>query len=93
MFIEVVHTISDKSVWTERLAEFERQGAPPRLTLHYSGTANDGTKAFCLWEAPSVEAVSSFLDDATAGAAQNSYYTIDENAPATRLPRSVVASS
>lgn len=91
MFIEVVHTISDKSVWTKRLADFEGQGPPSALTLHYSGTSSDGTKAFCLWEAQSAEALSTFLDEATVGAAQNTYYVIDEKAPATRLPRSVVA--
>lgn len=91
MFIEVVHTISDKSIWTKRLADFEGQGPPAELTLHYSGTSSDGTKAFCLWEAQSVDALSSFLNEATVGAAQNSYYTIDEKAPATRLPHSIVA--
>jgi hypothetical protein len=91
MFVQVIHTISDPSVWTKRLADFEKQGPPTGMTLHSSGTSNDGTKAFCLWEVPSREALSSFLDEATAGAAQNTYYTLDEKAPATRLPHSVAA--
>lgn len=91
MFVQVIHNISDKSVWTKRSTDFEKQSPPAELTLHCSGTSSDGTKAFCLWEAPSREALSSFLDEATAGAAQNTYYTLDEKAPATRLPRSVVA--
>jgi hypothetical protein len=92
MFVQVIHNISDKSVWTKRLADFEKQSPPTEFTLHCSGTSSDGTKAFCLWEAPSLQALSTFLDEATTGAAQNVYYTLDEKAPATRLPRSVVAS-
>ncbi len=91
MFVQVIHNITDKTVWNQRTADFEKQGFPNEFTLHCSGTSSDRTKAFCLWEAKSVAALSSFLDNATAGAAQNTYYAIDENAPATRLPGSVVA--
>ena len=91
MFIQVIHNITDKSLWTKRLADFEKQGPPPDFTLHCSGTSTDHTKAFCLWEARSVEALQPMLDAATNGAAQNTYYTLDEKVPATRLPRSVVA--
>lgn len=92
MFVQVIHNIADKSIWAERLVEFEKQGPPAEFTLHSSVTSNDRTKAFCLWEAQSVDTLSSFLDKATAGAAENVYYTIDDKAPATRLPRSVVVS-
>jgi hypothetical protein len=91
MFVQVIHNITDKTVWAQRTTDFEKQGSPSEFTLHCSGTSTDRTKAFCLWEAQSVEALSSFLDTATAGAAQNSYYAIDENAPVTRLPRNAVA--
>lgn len=91
MFVQVIHNITDKTVWAQRTADFEKQEPPNGFTLHCSGTSSDHTKAFCLWEVPTVEALSSFLDSATAGAAQNIYYAIDENAPVTRLPRNVVA--
>lgn len=91
MFVQVIHNITDKTVWFQRTADFEKQGIPNEFTLHCSGTSTDRTKAFCLWEAQTVEALSTFLDSATDGAAQNIYYAIDENAPATRLPRNVVA--
>jgi hypothetical protein len=91
MFVQVIHNISDKGAWAQRLADFAKQGPPPEFTLLSSGTAADGTKAFCLWEAQSVDALSTFLNAATAGAAQNIYYTIDENAPATIIPRSAAA--
>ena len=91
MFVQVIHNISDKAAWAQRLADFAKQGPPPEFTLHSSGTSTDGTKAFCLWEAQSVDALSAFLNAATAGAAQNTYYAIDENAPATSLPRSAAA--
>lgn len=92
MFIQVVHDINDKAAWEQRLADFGKQGAPAEFTLHCSGTSADRTKAFCLWEAQSVHALSRFLNEATAGAAQNTYYALDESAPATRLPRGVAAS-
>jgi hypothetical protein len=91
MFVQVIHNITDKTIWAQRAADFEKQGLPNEFTLHCSATSTDRTKAFCLWEAQSVEALSSFLDSATAGAAQNIYYAIDENAPVTYLPRSAVA--
>ncbi|HZZ64951.1 MAG TPA: hypothetical protein VFE17_05615 [Candidatus Baltobacteraceae bacterium] len=91
MFIQVIHNITDTSLWSKRLADFEKQEPSADFTLHCSGTAADHTKAFCLWEAQSVNALQSMLDAATDGAAQNIYYTLDEKAPATRLPRSVVA--
>ncbi len=91
MFVQVVHDISDKGAWAQGLAEFAKEGPPPEFTLHSSVTSADGTKAFCLWEVPSVDALSGFLDGATTGAAQNTYYAIDENALATSLPRSTAA--
>ena len=91
MFIQVIHNITDTSLWNQRLAEFEKQEPSPDFTLHSSGTATDHTKAFCLWEAPSVDALQRMLDAGTSGAAQNIYYALDEKAPATRLPRGVGA--
>ncbi len=91
MFVQVVHDIRDKGAWAQRAGDFAKQEPPPQFTLHSSGTATDGTKAFCLWEAQSVEALSAFLDPATVGAAQNIYYAIDEHAPATSLPRAAAA--
>ena len=91
MFVQVIHTITDKDAWAQRAADFEKQPLPNDFTLHSSVTATDRTKAFCLWETQSVDALSSILDGATTGAAQNTYYAIDERAPATRVPRSAVA--
>jgi hypothetical protein len=91
MFVQVIHNITDKGTWDQRLAEFEREGPPSEFTLHSSVTSSDGTKAFCFWEVQSVDALSKFLDPATAGAAQNVYYPIDENAPATNLPHGAAA--
>ena len=91
MFVQVVHNIADRGSWAERLEDFEKQGPPTQFTLHSSGTSIDHTKAFCLWEAESVDALSAFLDGATAGAAQNVYYALDETAPGTTLPRTAGA--
>ena len=91
MFIQVIHNITDTSLWNKRLADFEKQGPTPGFTLHCSGTSTDHTKAFCLWEAQSIEALRAILDAGTDGAAQNIYYALDEKAPATRLPHGVAA--
>lgn len=91
MFVQVIHNITDNGAWAQCLADFEKQEPPAGFTLHSSGTSGDRATAFCLWEAPSVDALSAILDGATAGAAKNTYYAIDEKAPGTRLPRGVAA--
>ena len=92
MFIQVVHEVLDVPGWNNLAKQFQDQGGPPpHLTLHTSVTTKDRSNVFCLWEADSVEAVSSFLDPMTEGVLRNTYYSIDTSVPATSLPHAVAA--
>ena len=90
MFIQVVHEVLDAPAWDKMAREMEgRVPTAPGVTLHSSVTAQDHSKVFCLWEAGSIEAVSSVLDPMTQGVLRNTYYAIDASAPATSLPHAV----
>ena len=80
MYVGVVHTITNKSVWAQKLAEFA-QGSPPdgyTNPISYIGAKTD--YAFCLWDVPSVEALQPMLDGLTEGAATNMYFPVDPTA-------------
>jgi len=73
MYVVVNHNVNDApSFWAT--AQTVTAGLPPGLKVIHTFPSPDGRKAVCLWEAPSVEAVRSFLDKATAGAARNDYF-------------------
>jgi hypothetical protein len=72
MYVLVHHTIYDpERFWAK--AQESLSALPSELQLHQSLSATDGTLATCLWEAPSIHAVSSFLEPALAGTATNEY--------------------
>jgi hypothetical protein len=89
MFVQVAHDVLDRDAWDKLSSEW--QGPPPGFKLLTSVTTQDRSKAFCLWEAESVAALSSALDAATKGILKNTYYAIDENAPLTNLPHVATA--
>lgn len=92
MFVQVIHEVLDVPGWDKLAQEFQKEGAPPNLTLHTSVSSKDRSSVFCLWEADSVEAVSSFLDPITQGVLRNTYFLIDTSLPATTLPHAVTPS-
>ena len=75
MFIIAKHAISDPERVRAIVAAAE---LPADLTLHQVLTDATGTQQVCLWEAPSLDAVSSFVDPALAGVSSNTYFTVDE---------------
>jgi hypothetical protein len=80
MYIGVVHTVTDKALWGQKLAEFETATLPDGFEnpISYIGARTD--YAFCLWLAPTVEALQPILDGLTAGAATNMYFPVDPGA-------------
>jgi hypothetical protein len=73
MYVVVNHEINDASkFWA--LAQSVTAGLPAGLNVIHTFPSPNGRKAVCVWEAPSVEAVRSFLDPATAGLAHNDYF-------------------
>jgi hypothetical protein len=74
MFIVVQHQVTDPSAFWAGARE--GMGAlPSNLKLHQSLPAPDGSRAVCVWEAESIDAVKSFLDSAVKGS-QNEYYEV-----------------
>ena len=76
----MLHTITNKKVWAQKLAEFEQGSPPPGYTnpITYIGAKTD--YAFCLWDVPSVDALRPMLDGLTEGAATNLYFPVDPQA-------------
>jgi hypothetical protein len=72
MYILVHHTVTDPTdFWST--AQAALPNIPPGLTLHHTISARDGSRATCLWEAPSVDAVRAFLEPALGSSAKNDY--------------------
>ena len=80
MYVGVVHTITNKPAWATKLAEFEVSPLPEGYANPISYIGADTDYAFCLWEAPSVEALQPMLDGVTEGAAKNMYFPVDPDA-------------
>jgi hypothetical protein len=84
MYVSVHHDIRDSQKWdqiTSKMTTAVEQGKVPqglKGLMYLPGI--DGRKAFCLWEANSVEALRSFLDREIGSAATNQYFQIDATA-------------
>jgi hypothetical protein len=50
---------------------------PPEVKLHATYPQGDGSKAVCLWEADSVEAVRDLVERTTGDASRNQFYEAD----------------
>lgn len=83
MYVGVIHRITDKATWDQKIAEFEGAELPKGMTNPISYIGANYDYAFCLWDVPSVEALAPVLDGLTEGAAENSYFPVDPNAPGT----------
>jgi hypothetical protein len=84
MFVLVHHNVTDaESFWHRNQQALE--DLPSELTLHHCLAAQDGTRATCLWEAPSVDAVRSLLEPLHSGVAVNEY-RIAENREGIGIP-------
>ncbi len=75
MYIMVQHTISDPATFHSR-AEEANASMPSNLKLHHVFSTPDGTKAVCVWEAPSITAVKDFLEPAVGKYGRNEYYEV-----------------
>lgn len=80
MYVGVVHTITDKAVWEEKLGGFDPSALPDGFAnpIAYIGAQAD--YAFCLWDVPSIDALQPLLDGMTEGGATNMYFAVDPGA-------------
>ncbi len=75
MYVLVQHSISDPASFY-KAAEQANQKMPSNVTLHHTFSAEDGAKAVCVWEAPTVAAVKDFLESAVGKFSRNDYYEV-----------------
>lgn len=85
MFVAIHHDIHDRELFKEKV----NQMAPPPESLrrHQFLTATDLTRAACLWESPSVEELSDYIDSSLEPASTQTYFQVYEER-AVGLPES-----
>jgi hypothetical protein len=70
MYVAAVHKISDpEKFWS-------MGGFPETITFRATFPDPTGTRAVCLFEAGSVEALKAFLEDAVGAVSENEYYEV-----------------
>jgi hypothetical protein len=74
MFIVVQHSISDPSVFWNSA---DPNTLSKEVKLHHTFPTPDGTRAVCLWEADSIEAVRNVLEPISAGVSKNEYFQVE----------------
>ena len=77
MDLAVVHHIHDAEGWRRALEDSPEP--PPEFNLRSFVEAADGTRAFCLWEAPSQAALQEELDRTLGHAAANEVIPVQVN--------------
>ena len=77
MNVVVQHRITDQEKFASMDAGEVAGGGPPGVQLQQFFASKDASMAFCLWDADSVDNLRNYLDPATAGVAENSYFEID----------------
>jgi hypothetical protein len=88
MYIVVQHEVSDPSAFWAGARE-GMAALPSNLKLHQTLPTPDGSRAVCVWEAESVDAVQSFLDSAVEGARNECYEVVNKEGVA--LPTAMAA--
>lgn len=88
MFIAIYHEVHDQGLFKEKVNVM----APPPESLrrHQFLTATDLTRAACLWEAPSVDALRDYIDPQLEPASTQTYIEVNE-ARAVGLPERQLA--
>jgi hypothetical protein len=92
MNIVVQHRITDPEKFKSIDAGEIASGGPPGVQARQFFPSPDSSVAVCLWEADSIEAVRDYLDPATEGVAQNTYFEVDAER-AMGLPEAAAASA
>jgi hypothetical protein len=93
MYIMAQHTISDPaSFWNAA----DPNTISPELKLHHTFPTPDGTRAVCIWEAASVEALRSKLEPLIGRVSRNEYFPVENRegfARPSRVPKAAAAGS
>lgn len=90
MNIVVQHRITDPEKFFSMDAKEVAGGGPPGVQGLQFYPSKDRSLAACLWEADSIDTLRNYLDPATAGVAENTYFEVDEEY-AVGLPEAAAA--
>ncbi|HEY4098342.1 MAG TPA: hypothetical protein VGM33_22650 [Baekduia sp.] len=71
------HRITDPEKFASMDAAEIGGGGPPGTEVRQFLPAKDGSAAFCVWETGSMAALRDYLDPATAGVTENTYFELD----------------
>ena len=77
MHVVVQHRITDPERFFSMDAEEVAGGGPPGVQGRQFFPSQDRSVAACLWETDSIDTLRDYLDPATAGAAENTYFEVD----------------
>jgi hypothetical protein len=92
MYVLVQHTISQPATFWNSA---DPNNMPADLKLHHTFPTPDGTRAVCIWEAESVEALRAFLEPLLGSVSRNEYFAVENRegfARPSRVPQTAAAS-
>ena len=75
MYVMIQHSISDPAAFWGSAEQMLPQ-MPPTLKLHQSFPNKDGSKAVCVWEADSIEALRGFIEPTVGRVSRNEYFEV-----------------
>ena len=93
MYVMVQHTVSEPAVFWNSA---DPSTMPSHVKLHHTFPTPDGTRAVCIWEAESVEAVRDFLEPLLGRVSRNEYFAVENRegfARPSRVPQTAAAGS
>ena len=91
MYVLVQHTISEPATFWNAA---DPNTLSPNLKLHHTVPPPDGTRAVCIWEAESVDAVRNLLEPLIGGVSRNEYFPVENRegfARPSRVPQTAAA--
>ncbi len=77
MHVVVLHRITDSDKFFSMNPEDIANGGPPGVQGRQFFPSTDKSSAVCLWETDSIDSVRDFLDPATEGVAENTYFEVN----------------
>lgn len=91
MYVLVQHTISDPPAFWNAA---DPTTLSPKAKLHHTFPTPDGSRAACIWEADTVEALRNLLEPVVGKASRNEYFAVENRegfAFPSRVPRAAAA--
>jgi hypothetical protein len=91
MYVLVQHTISEPATFWNAA---DPNTLSPNLKLHHTFPTPDGTRAVCIWEAESVDALRNLLEPVIGRVSRNEYSQVENRegyARPSRVPQTAAA--